>query len=71
MKVLHAFNAPRSGGGSLAASRASIAVLRAHGVEVEVFSRDSRDLPQGLAGRIQAGLSAFYPREAEIGRAHV
>ena len=64
MKVLHAFNAPRSGGGSLAASRASIAVLRAHGVEVEVFSRDSRNLPQGLAGRIQAGLSAFYPREA-------
>jgi glycosyltransferase involved in cell wall biosynthesis len=64
MKVLHAFNAPRSGGGSLAASRASIKVLRDAGVQVEVFSRDSRDLPAGLSGRLSAGMSAFYPREA-------
>jgi glycosyltransferase involved in cell wall biosynthesis len=64
VKVLHAFNAPRSGGGSLAASRASIRVLRENGVEVDVFSRDSRDLPSGLVGRLRAGLSAFDPRQA-------
>ena len=64
MRVLHAFNQPRSGGGSLAASLATIAALRGQGVEVEVFTRNSRDLPEGFAGRLQAGLSAFYPAEA-------
>lgn len=64
MRVLHAFNQPRSGGGSLAASLATIGALRQHGVEVEVFTRNSRDLPPGLGGRLQAGLSAFYPAEA-------
>lgn len=65
MKVLHAFNVPRSGSGSTAASLNTIAALRAHeGVEIEVFSRSSRDLAQGLAGRLRAGVSAFYPAEA-------
>ncbi len=65
MKVLHAFNEPRSGSGSTAASLNTIAALRAHeGVEIEVFTRSSRELPPGLAGRLRAGLSAFYPAEA-------
>lgn len=65
MKVLHAFNIPRSGSGSTAASLNTIAALRQHhGVEVEVFSRSSRELSAGLAGRLKAGVSAFYPAEA-------
>jgi glycosyltransferase involved in cell wall biosynthesis len=65
MRVLHAFNVPRSGSGSTAASLNTIAALREHeGVEVEVFSRSSRDLPPGFAGRLRAGLSAFYPAGA-------
>jgi glycosyltransferase involved in cell wall biosynthesis len=65
LKVLHAFNIPRSGSGSTAASLNTIAALREHeGIEVEVFTRSSRELPPGLSGRVQAGLSAFYPAEA-------
>lgn len=65
MRVLHAFNVPRSGSGSTAASLNTIAALRAHhGLEIEVFSRSSRELPPGLSGRLRAGLSAFYPAEA-------
>jgi glycosyltransferase involved in cell wall biosynthesis len=63
--VLHAFNVPRSGSGSTAATLNTIAALREHeGVEVEVFSRSSRDLAPGLAGRLRAGVSAFYPADA-------
>ncbi len=65
MKVLHAFNMPRSGSGSTAGSLNTIAALREHeGVDVEVFTRSSRELPPGLAGRVRAGLSALYPVEA-------
>ncbi len=65
MKVLHAFNVPRSGSGSTAASLNTIAALRQHrGVEIEVFTRSSRELPPGLAGRLRAGVSAFYPAGA-------
>ena len=65
MKVLHAFNVPRSGSGSTAASLNTIAALRAHeGVEVEVFSRSSRDLAPGLSGRLRAGVAALYPADA-------
>jgi glycosyltransferase involved in cell wall biosynthesis len=65
VKALHAFNVPRGGSGSTAASMNTIAALREHeGVEIEVFIRDSRGLPPGLAGRLQAGASAFYPIEA-------
>ena len=65
MRVLHAFNVPRSGSGSTTASLNTIAALRQHeGVEIEIFLRSSRDLAPGLAGRVRAGVSAFYPAEA-------
>lgn len=65
MKVLHAFNVPRSGSGSTAASLNTIAALReCEDVEVEVFTRSSRELAPGLAGRVRAGMSAFYPVDA-------
>ncbi|HXF78958.1 MAG TPA: glycosyltransferase [Usitatibacter sp.] len=65
MRVIHAFNVPRSGSGSTAASLATIAALRDHeGVETQVFSRSSRELPAGFAGRARAGVSAFYPAGA-------
>ena len=60
MKVLHAFNQPRSGGGSLASTLATIDISRKNGIEVDVFTRDSSDLPSGLRGKVQASISAFY-----------
>lgn len=60
MKVLHAYNAPRSGGGSLAATRMTIAELRRRGLTVEEFVRDSALIPPTIAGRIataHAGLT--------------
>lgn len=62
MRVLHAYNQPRSGGGSAAATRATIDALRRYGLEVQVFTRDSSDLPAGLSGRLQAATTAFFPR---------
>jgi glycosyltransferase involved in cell wall biosynthesis len=64
LRVLHAYNVSRFGGGANNAPLATIAASREHGLEVEVFTRSSRDLPQNLQGRIQAGGSAFYPRES-------
>jgi len=63
LRVLHAYNESRFGGGANNAPKATIAVSREHGLEVEVFTRSSRELPQNLRGRIRAGTSAFYPRE--------
>lgn len=60
MKILHVFNQPRSRGGSLAATRALIDITRRKGHEVEVFSTDSTDLPNGLRGKVAAAISAFH-----------
>jgi glycosyltransferase involved in cell wall biosynthesis len=60
MKVLHAYNQHRGGGGADNAARATIDVSRQRGLEVEVFTRSSHDLAPNLAGRLEAGLSAFY-----------
>jgi glycosyltransferase involved in cell wall biosynthesis len=60
MKILHAFNQHRGGGGADNAARATIAVSRSHGLEVEVFTRSSEDLPRNLKGRWQAGTSVVY-----------
>lgn len=64
MKVLHAYNQHRGGGGADNAARATIAVSREHGLDVEVFTRSSEDLPRTLRGRLQAGTSAIYPPES-------
>jgi glycosyltransferase involved in cell wall biosynthesis len=63
MKVLYAYNIHRGGNGSLNATAATIRVVREHGVPVEVFTRDSRDLPENFAGRLKAAASSFYAPE--------
>jgi glycosyltransferase involved in cell wall biosynthesis len=60
MKVLHAYNQHRGGGGSDNSTRTTIDVLRMHGVDVQVFTRSSEDLPRGLPGRFQAAANAIY-----------
>jgi glycosyltransferase involved in cell wall biosynthesis len=62
MKVLHAYNQHRGGGGSDNSTRTTIEVLRRHGMEVQVFTRSSEDLPRNLRGRFQAATSAIYAR---------
>lgn len=60
LKILHAFNQHRGGGGADNAARSTIALSRALGSEVEVFTRSSEDLPKTLQGRLRAGVSAIY-----------
>jgi len=60
MKVLHAYNQHRGGGGSDNSTRTTIEVLRGHGMQVEVFTRSSGDLPRNLLGRLKAACSAIY-----------
>jgi glycosyltransferase involved in cell wall biosynthesis len=64
MRVLHAYNTHRGFGGSDRATQATIDVLRERGVEVEEFVRDSRELPQNLAGKIKAFADGLYARQA-------
>src|SRR3954469_3584198 len=63
MRVLYAYNIHRGGNGSLNATAASIQAVRDHGVPVEVFTRDSRDLPKNVWGRVSAATNAFYAPE--------
>lgn len=63
MKVLYAYNPSRMGGGSNNGTRATIDLARRSGCEVEVFTRDSKDLPAGWRGRLQGGSRLVYPRE--------
>jgi glycosyltransferase involved in cell wall biosynthesis len=60
MKVLHAYNQHRGGGGSDNSTRTTIEVLRRDGVEVQVFTRSSEELPRNLLGRFQAATSVIY-----------
>jgi glycosyltransferase involved in cell wall biosynthesis len=60
MRVLHAYNNHRGFGGSDRATEATIGVLRERGVHVEEFKRDSREIPQNLAGKIQAFAHGIY-----------
>lgn len=64
MRVLHAYNLHRGGGGADNATRATIRVLREAGVEVEEFVRDSRDIPDGLAGKAGAFVDGIYAHRA-------
>lgn len=64
MKVLHALNRHRHGGGADNVWDQTIAVSRERGLDVQVFSRDSRDLPDTLAGRFKAFSSGIYARES-------
>lgn len=60
MRVLYAYNRHRGGGGADNAARATIDVSRRQGVQVEVFTRNSEDLPRNIVGRLRAGLSVIY-----------
>jgi glycosyltransferase involved in cell wall biosynthesis len=64
VRVLHAYNESRFAGGANNAPKATIAVSREHGLEVEVFMRSSRDLPPGFRGRFEAGAAAIRPPRA-------
>jgi glycosyltransferase involved in cell wall biosynthesis len=60
MRVLHAYNQHRGGGGADNATRSIIEVSSRRGIEVEVFTRNSESLGRGLSGRLAAGFSAIY-----------
>jgi glycosyltransferase involved in cell wall biosynthesis len=64
MRVLHAYNLHRGGGGADNATRATIRVLRQAGVEVETFERDSRSIGDGLGGKVSAFVDGMYARQA-------
>ena len=64
MRVLHVYNSHRGGGGSDTATVATIEVLRQRGVDVDVFVRDSRDLPANLNGKVIAFIGGIYAAEA-------
>lgn len=63
-RVLHAYNLHRGGGGADNATRATIAVLREAGVEVDEFVRDSGDLGDGLGAKLRAFADGLYARDA-------
>jgi glycosyltransferase involved in cell wall biosynthesis len=64
MHVLHVYNRHRGFGGSDRATEATIQALRRHGVEVDEFVRDSRDLAPGLAGKLAAFSGGLYAASA-------
>lgn len=64
MRVLHAYSQHRSGGGATKVTEDTIALCRQRGLDVEVVTRRSNDLPKNLLGHVQAGLSAFRGGES-------
>jgi len=64
MRVLHTNNAHRGLGGASLAYAATIDVLRRGGIEVDVFARDSKDLPNNLAGKMTAFFGGLYAARA-------
>ena len=64
MKVLHVFVEPRGGGGSLDSTLATIKLTRQKGHDVQVFTKNSYDFPENLAGRCHSAISAFHAPES-------
>lgn len=64
MRVLHVFNRHRGGGGADNAWDATIRISAESGLDIGIFSRDSRDLPPGLRGKLRAFIGGIYPRDA-------
>lgn len=65
MRVLYAYNKHRGhGGGGDYVAWATAEAARRYGLDVEVFTRSSDDLPRNLLGRAQAGLSVLYASES-------
>ncbi len=67
MRLLHAYNLHRGGGGADNATRATISVLRESGIEVDTFERDSAGLPVSLSGKVRAFTDGLYARSAVTG----
>ena len=59
MKVLHVYNAPRSGGGSVIATRMTIAELRRRGTEVHEFMRDSSTIHASTISAVRTAFTAL------------
>ncbi len=64
MRVLHANNAHRGLGGVSRAVASTVEILRAGGMQVDLFERDSRSLPSNLAGKATAFFSGLYAPRA-------
>ncbi|PKG93202.1 glycosyltransferase family 4 protein [Paraglaciecola sp. MB-3u-78] len=64
LRILHVFNQPRSGGGSLASTLATISIFKKTGHNVETFTRKSTELPAGLKGKWAAASRALYNPES-------
>jgi glycosyltransferase involved in cell wall biosynthesis len=62
MKVLHAYNRHRGGGGANNATQATIDLSREAGVQVQVLARSANELQPGLRGRLQVGLGLLWGR---------
>lgn len=62
MRILQAYNEQRSGGGATAVAKQTVEMSRQYGLDIDLFMRNSRDLPSGIAGHIQAGTHAFFGR---------
>ena len=60
MRVLHANNFHRGLGGVALAVAASIEILERGGVDNELFARDSRDIPDNIAGKANAFFAGIY-----------
>ncbi len=64
MRVLHANNIHRGLGGISRTFADVVEILRGAGLEVDVFTRDSRDLPANLAGKLAAFAGGLYAARA-------
>jgi len=60
LKVLHAYNQHRGGGGANNATQATIEASRKNGLNVQVFTRSSSELPHGIVGRVRAGMGMVF-----------
>ena len=60
MRVLHVFTQPRSGGGSVRTSLLTVDLCRRNGIDTELFTRLSSDIPGGIRGRLHAAAGAIH-----------
>lgn len=66
MKILHAFNRHRGGGGLDNAYDATIRIFTNPDVELKMFEKDSGDLPSGIGGKMNAFFSGIYARASVL-----
>lgn len=64
LKVLHAYNQHRGGGGANNATQATIDLQRQHGLQVQVLARNANQAAPGLRGKLQVGLGVLWGRES-------